>query len=86
MASCIPTGKLQGSENSGKLTKASINSSQPKPSRKKKQNKNIQFLNKRTFHVIIDKTLMAPSVEPNATKGPSPPDDLVRNSMLQRKE
>jgi len=29
---------------------------------------------------------MTPSVEPNATKGPSPPDDLERNSMLQRKE
>lgn len=29
---------------------------------------------------------MIPSVEPNATKGPSPPDDLERNSMLQREE
>ena len=37
-----------------------------------------------TFQVIIERTLMIPSDPPKATRGPSPPADLERNSILQQ--
>lgn len=36
-----------------------------------------------TFQVSIERTLITPSDPPKATRGPSPPEDLERNSMLQ---
>ena len=39
----------------------------------------------KTFHVIIERTLITPSDPPNATRGLSPAEDLERNSILQWK-
>jgi len=38
----------------------------------------------KTFHVIIERTLITPSDPPKATRGLSPAEDLERNSILQR--
>lgn len=37
----------------------------------------------KTFHVIIERTLITPSDPPKAISGPSPVADLDKNSILQ---